>query len=93
MAPKKFRFPSGQEIHVTPVTAIPSEWSPINLSQSEQDDLLRRINRAASNVERVPGRAVVTVSPTRRIRVTLNRPFASGLVTAAMVEQWDASVT
>lgn len=92
MAPKKFRFSSEQVVTVSPVTVIPSEWSPVNLSQSEQDDLLRRVSRAASNVSRTPGSAVIALSPSKRIRLTLNRKFASGAVTPDMVEGWEVSL-
>lgn len=93
MAPKKFLFQTEREIPVKPVTVIPSEWSIVNLSQADQDDLLRRVSRAASNVARMPGIAVITVSPSKRIRLTLNRQFASGVVTPEMVEGWEVSLT
>lgn len=92
MAPKRYRSPSEMNVQGTPVMVIPSEWSTINLSQAEQDDLLRRVSRAASNVVRTSGVAVITLSPSKRIRLTLNRKFASGVVTPEMVEGWEVSL-
>lgn len=71
MAHKKFRSPfADHEPETVQPEPVKDEWEPVNLSQSEQSDLIRRIERSAPNVSKDGVAAIITLSPCKRIRMT-----------------------